>query len=228
MKLILWDIDGTLLSTGGVAAAAMREAMASVFGDAPVEERVSYAGKTDSQILLDSYRHVTLDALAGHVRQVGDAYLALLDERRALLIERSRILPGVFTTLRALQGRALQGVLTGNMARIARFKLEALGLLEFLDLEASAFGDDHHQRGELVAVAARRAEARYGRPFAPADIVVVGDTPNDIACARSGAARAVAVATGAFDLDALRAYAPDALLPNLEAPGALEAILKGE
>jgi phosphoglycolate phosphatase len=225
VKLVLWDIDGTLLSTGGVAAAAMREAMASVFGDAPVEERVSYAGKTDSQILLDSYRHVRLEELAGHVERVGDAYMALLDARRELLVERSLVLPGVLPALRALRGRALQGVLTGNIARVARFKLEALDLVEFIDLAASAFGDDHHQRSELVAVAAGRAERRYGRPFAPPEIVIVGDTPNDIACARAGGARAVAVATGAFSLDELRAHNPDALLPSLETPGALDAIL---
>jgi phosphoglycolate phosphatase-like HAD superfamily hydrolase len=225
VKLVLWDIDGTLLSTGGVAAAAMREAMASVFGHVPAEERVSYAGKTDSQILLESYRHVTLEALAGHMEQVSSIYVELLDARRALLVERSLVLPGVPAMLQALRGRALQGLLTGNIARVARFKLDALGLLEHIDLAASAFGDDHHQRGELVAVAARRAAARYGRSFAPGEIVIVGDTPNDIACARAGGARAVAVATGAFGLDELREHNPDALLPNLEAPGALEAIL---
>ena len=224
-KLILWDIDGTLLSTGGVAAAAMREALAQTFGSAPSEERVSYAGKTDLQILVESLPHLSVEAVQQRFDRFATVYLGLLVDRQADLMARSRVMPGVIELLRQLRGRSFQGLLTGNIATVARHKLHILGLLEYLDLEAGAFGGDHHTRPALLPIAAARAAQRYGRPFTGSDMVIVGDTPNDILCGRSGGARTVAVATGAFSLDDLRAYQPDVLLPNLADPRALEAIV---
>jgi phosphoglycolate phosphatase-like HAD superfamily hydrolase len=224
-KLILWDIDGTLLTTGGVAANAMREALAQIFGDTPVQERSSYAGKTDRQILLDALPHLSSEAVFGEFERFGGIYLDLLTRRRDDLLARSKCMPGATQTLQQLQGRAYQAVLTGNMAAIARHKLAALELLHYLDLEASAFGSDHHERPQLLPIAAQRASRRYGRSFAGADIVIVGDTPNDILCGRSGGARTVAVATGPFSVEELQACEPDVVLPNLEHPGAIAAIL---
>jgi phosphoglycolate phosphatase len=98
---------------------------------------------------------------------------------------------------------------------VARLKLECVGLLHMLDVAAGAYGDDHHHRPELVPVAAARARERYGRPFAGRQIVVVGDTPFDIACGKANGARTVAVATGPFSADELLGHGPDALLPDL-------------
>jgi phosphoglycolate phosphatase-like HAD superfamily hydrolase len=224
-KLILWDIDGTLMTTGGVAAAAMRDSMTKLFGAPPPSDRLSYAGKTDSQIILETYPAITPADLALAVQGFGESYAALLHERRALLEERTKAMPGVPTLLRELVPHARQGVLTGNMAHIARLKLSLLDLLDLLDLEASAFGDDHHHRPNLLPIAATRAARRFGRPFAPTEIVVVGDTPNDIACGKAGGARTVAVATGSFTVEQLATYQPDAVLATLSDPGALAAIL---
>jgi phosphoglycolate phosphatase len=117
-------------------------------------------------------------------------------------------------------------LLTGNLAPVARLKLRMMSLVEFFDFESGAYGSDSPRRTDLPLIAAERAARRYGRVFAGPDIVIVGDTPNDIACARAVGARAVAVATGPFSVDELRLHAPDAVLPDLTDTGAaLTAIL---
>jgi len=109
----------------------------------------------------------------------------------------------------------VQSVLTGNLQPIARIKLDLMGLSRFLDLESGAYGSDHHRRTELAPIAAARAAQRYGRAFAGADVVVIGDTPHDIDCGRAAGARTIAVATGPFSADALRTHGADIVLDNL-------------
>ncbi|MEN9938723.1 MAG: hypothetical protein RLZZ387_5302 [Chloroflexota bacterium] len=226
-KLILWDIDGTLIYSGGVAGECMREAMAQVYGGASDNERRSYAGKTDQQIIFETFADRDQAELVGGLAAFGAAYIELLSARRDELAARGRVLDGVMVALeRVGAGEVVQTVLTGNMAPVARLKLELTGLLHHFDLEVGAYGSDHHRRSELVPIAAARAAVRYGRPYAGTDVVVIGDTPHDIACARAAGARAVAVATGPFSLADLTAYAPDAALPGLaDTEAALAAIL---
>jgi len=134
--------------------------------------------------------------------------------------------PGTAALLAHLQAHAIQAPLTGNVAPIARLKLDWLGLLPFMHLEVGAYGDDHHERAQLVPIAAERAAEHYGRPFTGRDIVVVGDTPHDIRCGKLNGTRTVAVATGPYTCDELAAHQPDATLPNLnDFDAALAAIL---
>lgn len=224
-KLILWDIDSTLLTTSGIAAAAMREALHQRYGSAPGEDRSIYAGKTDRQIILETFPHLTPDAVEHEIEAFGTIYLQLLRDRHIDVQTQGRVLPGAREALEYFHGRVYQGVLTGNIASVAHYKLETLDLLQFIDLEASAFGSDHHDRPALLPIALERAAKRYHRMFLPEDVVVVGDTPNDIACGQAGGARTVAVATGIFGADELRSYQPDLVLLSLDAPGALESIL---
>lgn len=226
-KLVLWDIDGTLLYSGGVAGECMREAMTRVYGRASDNERRSYAGKTDQQIIMETFPDLAPAQIADRLEEFTALYVELLSARRGDLAARGRVLEGVLTALERVGGReVVQSVLTGNLAPVARLKLELTGLLKHFDLEVGAFGSDHHHRPELVAIAAARAERRYGRPYRGKDVVVIGDTPNDIACARAAGARAVAVATGPFTLADLAANGPDAALPNLaDTETALFAIL---
>jgi phosphoglycolate phosphatase len=225
-RLILWDIDGTLLTTDGIAAAAMQAAMREVLGPLPPLPRSAYAGKTDWQIIQEHFPHLAAESIGEQLVAVGNAYLALLEPQRPDLLARSRLMPGVRQTLAALAPQAYQAPLTGNMAMIAQIKLEVLDLLGYLDMAAGAFGDDHHDRVRLVDVAIGRAEQRYGRRFAGSEIVVVGDTPNDIRCGRANGARTVAVATGVYSLDELREHTPDALLADLgDTQAAVAAIL---
>ncbi len=226
-KLILWDIDGTLLYSGGVAGEAMRAAMEHVYGPAPIAERYSYAGKTDQQIILESFAERTHADLLPMLERFTSTYMGELEARRAAFLARGRVLDGVGAVLKRLAAApVVQSVLTGNLLPIARFKLELLGLITYLDLDAGAYGSDHHLRTNLVPIAAARAERRYGRPFAQRDVVVIGDTPNDIDCGRAAGARTVAVATGPFGVDDLRAHGADVVLPSLaDTETVLEAIL---
>ncbi len=227
-RLILWDLDGTLLSTDGIAAAAMRAALREVVGpDIPVA-RTAYAGKTDWQIIRDSLPDLPLATISERLHEFKAAYLSRLEGQQVSLAARSQVYPGVVAILEALGATAYQAPLTGNIAAAARLKLASVNLLHLLDLEAGAYGDDHYHRPELVPIAVRRAEARYGQTFSGSQIVVVGDTPHDIACGRANGARTVAVATGPFDLDSLIAEGPDVALSDLrDTNAAIAAVLGG-
>lgn len=225
--LILWDIDGTLLSTNGIAAEAMRAAMREVVGPAAPMARTSYAGKTDWQIIRESLPTLPPEQIGARLHEFAAAYLSRLGGQHAELAARSRLFPGVVAALEALGGLARQAPLTGNIAAVARLKLECVGLLALLDVAAGAYGDDHHHRPELVPIAARRAGERYGRAFAGRQIVIVGDTPHDITCGQANGARTVAVATGPYSLAELQSHGPDALLPDLSDTEAVVAAVLG-
>jgi phosphoglycolate phosphatase-like HAD superfamily hydrolase len=226
-KLILWDIDGTLIDSGGVAGECMRAAMEQVYGRPSGSERRAYAGKTDQQIILETFADHEQAEILGRLDAFSAAYLELLHARRAELAARGRVLDGVMAALERIgRGEVVQSVLTGNLAPVARLKLELTGLLQHFDLEVGAFGSDHHQRRELVPLAAARAARRYGRPYVGQNVVVIGDTPNDIDCGRAAGARTVAVASGPFCVADLAAHDPDAVLPSLaDTDAAVRAIL---
>ena len=226
-KLILWDIDGTLIYSGGVAGVAMRAAMEQVYGPTSAVERQAYAGKTDQQIILETFADRAHADLVPLLDQFIAAYLHELEARRAEFLAHGRILDGVTATLDRLATLpVIQSLLTGNLLPIARFKLDLLGLSHYFDFDAGAFGSDHHMRANLVPIAAGRAAQRYGRPFSGQDVIVIGDTPNDIDCGRAARARTVAVATGPFSVEELRAHGADAVLASLaDTDAAIHAIL---
>lgn len=226
-KLVLWDIDGTLLYSGGVAGEAMRAAMTRVYGRPSDNERRSYAGKTDQQIILETFPERSPEELLSRLDEFTAAYLDILSAWEDAFRTRGRVLEGAIEILQQLRARGVvQSLLTGNLAPVAHLKLRMMSLIEFFDFESGAYGSDSPRRMDLPSIAAERAARRYGRVFAGPDIVIVGDTPNDIACARAVGARAVAVATGPFGVEELRTHAPDAVLPDLTDTGAaLTAIL---
>ena len=227
-KLVLWDIDGTLMYSGGVAGEAMRAAMLHVYGSFSAEERHQYAGKTDQQIILEAFADRGHDDLLGELELFTATYIEELGRRRAEFLARGRVLAGVAQALERLAAEpVVQSVLTGNLQPIARIKLDMMRLADHLDLDVGAYGSDHHRRASLVPIAAARAERRYGRPFAGPDVIVIGDTPNDIDCGRASGARTVAVATGPFSVDELRAHGADAVLADLSDTGAAIAAILG-
>ena len=228
MKLVLWDIDGTLLYSGGVAGAAMRTALTRVYGRPSHDDRRGYAGKTDQQIILETFPDHDAAELLARVPQFAAEYLALLEAQAQELAARGGALPGAAAALHHLSSLpVVQTVLTGNLQPVAALKLRLVGLTEHLQLAIGAFGSDHHQRNALPAVALRRAAASLGRAFAASDVVVIGDTPNDVACGRYAGARTVAVATGPFGRGELAAHAPDAILDDLTDPAAVAAAVLG-
>jgi phosphoglycolate phosphatase len=226
-KLILWDIDGTLIYSGGVAGAAMRVAMEQVYGRASAAERHTYAGKTDQQIILEAFADRARADLLPLLDQFTAAYLHELDARRAEFLAHGRVLDGVVAALDRLATLpVVQSLLTGNLLPIARFKLDLLGLSSYFDFDTGAFGSDHHIRANLVPIAAGRAAQRYGRPFSGKDVVVIGDTPNDIDCGRAAGVCTVAVATGPFSVAELQAHGADVVLESLaDSDAAIHAIL---
>jgi phosphoglycolate phosphatase-like HAD superfamily hydrolase len=205
--LVLWDVDGTLVRTAGHGRYAFEEAFETVVGRTP--EPVDYAGRTDKQI--------ALMMLAGddrHLERVLEELEGALELRKEAMRVEGYAYPGVAEVLEALHGRddVIQSLLTGNIKANAIAKVSAFGLERWLDFDVGAYGSDpHEERSDLVAVARRRATDKYSEPTGA---VLVGDTPLDVRAAHDAGARAVAVATGFADPQALRASRPDAYLED--------------
>jgi phosphoglycolate phosphatase len=226
--LVLWDVDGTLLSSDGISAATMRETMREIVGPAAPIARIDYAGKTDWQIIRESLPGLSPDLINLRLHEFIAAYTRRFEAQRVALAARARLFPGVVAALEALSGTVRQAPLTGNVTSVARLKLESVGLLTWLDVAAGAYGDDHHHRPALVPIAAARAAERYGRSFSDRQIVIVGDTPHDIACGQANGTRTVAVATGPYSLAELSSHNPDVVLPNLlDTAAVVNAVLGG-
>lgn len=208
MRLLLFDIDGTLLLKASAEhATSMREALRQVHGLAdPSAAHVSPAGRTDGdiarQILLRSgVSAERIDARAAEVRDVACREFG----HRCPPDLRGHVAPGMPELLDELAGRGdvRMALLTGNFEPVARLKLERAGLGHHFPAGQGAFGSDHEDRAALPPIARRRAAAN-GRPHPRADTVVIGDTPNDVACARADGVRCLAVATGPYPAEALR------------------------
>jgi phosphoglycolate phosphatase-like HAD superfamily hydrolase len=216
--LVLWDVDGTLVASGGHGRYAFEEAFFEVVGRMP--DHVDYAGRTDHQIALEM-----LGGSEDHLPAVLEQLVVKMAERKEALAAEGHVYPGVPETLRALHEAdgVINSLLTGNLEANAAVKVGAFGLERWLDFEAGAYGSDpHERRSDLVAIARRRAADKYGETTGA---VLVGDTPLDVLAAREAGARAVAVATGFADLDALRESEPDALLQDLsDTDAAIRAI----
>jgi phosphoglycolate phosphatase len=216
-KLVLFDIDGTLVSAQGAGSRAFRRAMMEVFGETGPIDSYDFHGRTDPQIARELLRLAGLEDAAID-RRLPDLWGAYLREL-AVELERPesevRVLDGVGALLDALHatGEHLVALLTGNIEPGARLKLGAAGLWERFDF--GAYGSDHERRDRLPAVAVRRARERVGVDFRGRDIVIVGDTPFDVSCGRSLGVWAVAVATGKHSTGELAAVGADVVLPDL-------------
>jgi phosphoglycolate phosphatase-like HAD superfamily hydrolase len=212
--LVLWDIDGTLVDTAGHGRGAFEEAFESLFGRRPVG-RVEMAGRTDHQIALSILEHNRVERAESHVPRLWDALADALAAKLPEIRAEGAAQPGARAALEALaaRGDVVQALLTGNIEANAAVKLGAFGLDSLVDLEVGGYGSDPHDaRGDLVAIARARAARKYG---AVRQVVLVGDTPLDVAAARAAGARAVAVATGPYAEAELAAARPDALLADL-------------
>jgi phosphoglycolate phosphatase-like HAD superfamily hydrolase len=208
MLLVLWDVDGTLVHTAGHGRHAFEEAFRAVLGREPGD--VEFAGRTDHEIAL-----AMLDGDRRHLSRVLEKLAGALEARRDAVRAEGHAYRGVPEVLEALHGRpdVVQSLLTGNIESNAALKVSAFGLERWLDFEVGAYGSDpHERRSDLVAVARRRAAAKYAEPTGA---VLVGDTPLDVRAAHEAGARAVAVMTGFADPAALRGAQPEALLDDL-------------
>ncbi|MDG5768189.1 HAD family hydrolase [Balneolales bacterium ANBcel1] len=206
----LFDIDGTLLKVKNrVNRVVIQEVLNRLGVDREDVRTVDFAGRTDRAIftdLLDGYGDGLFDQVKRH-------YISALDA--SLRREDVHVLHGVESSLRYLAEKsAWTGLLTGNFARAAEIKISRTGLDNHFAF--GAFGDDHADRNDLPPNAMKALESFSGKAFRPADLVIIGDTPRDILCARSHGSPCVAVSTGHYTREQLRSYRPDALLNSLE------------
>ena len=215
-KLVLFDIDGTLVLTGGAGLRAMNRACAAIAARPDALDGIPVAGRTDRIILADVVARLGRPLDDRLLVELRDRYIANLGEE----IEHpghgvKAVMPGIRDLLDALAGRGevFVGLLTGNFEAGARIKLGHFDLWRYF--RCGAFGDDAADRNELVPFAVGRAVA-CGMPRpAPSDVLVVGDTPHDVACAKAASAVAVGVATGSFTAEALRTAGADVVFDDL-------------
>jgi phosphoglycolate phosphatase-like HAD superfamily hydrolase len=211
-RLLLWDIDGTLISTGAAGHRAIARATAARFEGGDLDG-VEIAGRTDLGIgrqILSKYHAPVNDE---SVHSFLDLYVEFLEEE--LPRGKGRVLPGVLELLEdtATKSDITLGLLTGNLERGAKLKLEHYDLWRFFAF--GAFADDHHDRNQLGAFALSRAHETTGIDFAPAQVDVIGDTGHDIACGKAFGARTIAVATGSWSREQLAEHNPDFLFDDL-------------
>ena len=213
MIVCLFDIDGTLVSTGGAGKAALEAALLDTFGLREIRGSVTYSGRTDTAICIDLLHMHDLPATPENRRNLHDAYLGQLP--RYLAERPGRILPGIAGLLEHLEARedVLLGLLTGNIRRGAALKLGHFNLYRYFPF--GGFGDEWHDRDEVARAALAATAEHLGEPAHPERVWVVGDTPLDIKCARAIGAKALAVATGLHPLTELAEHRPDLVMEDL-------------
>lgn len=223
-KLILWDIDGTLIVSHGAGARAMERALTRRFGVTCDLGVIDWAGRTDSWIVGEVFRHAGIPATPTNAHDYLETYLELLP-RELADGPQGQVLPGVLELLETLHQRpdVAQGLLTGNLRRGAEFKLTHYRVWHYF--EFGAFADDSPLRNDLGPHALRRARERHAVDFAPTDTFIIGDTPHDIECGKVIGAKTIAVATGRYSAAELSAHTPTAVFTDFSDPAAFLQVI---
>jgi phosphoglycolate phosphatase-like HAD superfamily hydrolase len=219
MYVFLFDIDGTLISSGGAGKAAMESALQMEFGLAKIQHNVPFSGRTDLAIGMELLRVHGFAGTDHNWLRLRSTYLNHLPA--SLARHQGRILPGIASLLENLAGRqnAVSGLLTGNIREGAHLKLGHYKLFHYFSV--GGYGDRHMDRNDVAHEALQAVQHRLGNRVTPDRIWIVGDTPLDIRCARAIRAKVAAVATGWHPLDELAAEKPDLLFPDLSNADAL-------
>ena len=209
-KLILFDIDGTLVSTGGAGTRSMNLAFHELFGIQDAFKNIPMAGKTDIQIMKEGLKTHGLPRMDGNVEKMMNGYIKFLQMEIDNPLR--YVMPGIRETLEWLNTMNMSiGLLTGNLEKGAKIKLSAFNLNEYFT--DGAFGSDDEDRDRLLPIALDRFSEK-GLSFSPDDCIVVGDTPRDVRCAKIHGASCIAVATGPYSKDALLATEADMVLDS--------------
>ena len=212
-KFVLFDIDGTLIDSGGAGARALNRALDGLTGIANGFRGIDFAGKTDLQIIQEGLDRLGFQSQNGLFRSLIDRYLQGL--RAEVPRSRGHIKPGVQGLLQGLRDREgiSIGLLTGNLEEGARIKLDPFGLNTFFPI--GAFGSDDPDRNRLLPIAVERFFEREGISVPYRNCIVIGDTPRDVTCAHAHGGRCLAVATGPYTVEELQRTEPDLVLPDL-------------
>lgn len=226
-RILLFDIDGTLLDPAGEGSVCLRRALEDVYGQAGPIDSYDMSGKTDWQIVTDLMR---MDGMGEEVVEAGreaafSAYARHVAAAAPLF--KMALLPGVRSLLAELlqDDRFIMGLLTGNVREAVPHKLRAVGI-DPTWFSFGAFGSEHLDRNKLPALALHRLSQILGQAVLPEEALIIGDTPRDIACARYGGLKVLCVATGRYDQDALSEHDPDYLLSDLQDTAAVLEIFK--
>jgi len=221
VRLILFDVDGTLIRTHGAGVKAFAQAFASEFGIPNGTERLQFAGRTDRSLVREMFLNHGLAPSAENCRRFFESYVFWLDHLMAQC--NGEVCPGVGEFIRGWEGRPqppLLGLLTGNIRLGAEIKLRHFDLWRKFRL--GGFADDHEDRDQIAVVALERARRTLGADLRGEQILVVGDTPHDIRCGRAIGAQVLAVATGGTARDQLQEHQPDWLVDDLQGVSADE------
>lgn len=214
-KLVLFDIDGTIMNTDAGGAGSCQKALETVFGKTVPLADYSMSGKTDTQIVLDLMERVGVsrEETTSKLDEINDLYIGHLSKE--VDTWDPEICPGIPEILDVLVDHedVVLGLLTGNIIKGAEVKLNRVGLWSYF--KTGAFGDRAPERKMLPDIAQKTAKELTGKVFEGKDMVVIGDTPNDVLCGRHLDVRSIAVATGSFDLATLKSYDPDYLFADL-------------
>jgi phosphoglycolate phosphatase len=212
-RLVLWDIDGTIIVSHGAGFRAMARALTERFGATVDMKEIDWAGRTDSWIAGEVLRVVGLPDTSENIRAFLEAYLEILpQELRAG--RAGHVLPGILELLETLRLRTdvVQGLLTGNLQRGAEIKLTHHQVWHYF--EFGAYADDSHLRNDLGPHAVRRATERHAVEFHPDRTYIIGDTPHDIECGKVIGAQTIAVATGKYSIEELAGHKPTAVFSD--------------
>ncbi|MEO0453714.1 MAG: HAD family hydrolase [Verrucomicrobiota bacterium] len=222
-KLLLWDIDGTLVWTGRAGEYAMNRGFEVVFGHQADVHAVDYAGRTDRWIFRALINHYGKPDTDESLARFQDAYLSLLKEE--LPLRNGYVYEGILELLNWAENQEgiQQALLTGNLQAGAKSKLSHYQLWEYFPF--GAFADDSELRNDLGPAALDRAEKQLGVRYDPSAVYVIGDTPHDIEVAKKTGTQAVAVATGKYSIDELAAHEPDFLFEDFSDVTAVQAAL---
>ncbi len=214
VKLVLFDIDGTLVHTGHAGTQAFTKTFATEFKTADGIEKMKFAGRTDVNLVREFFGYSNIPATPENFQRFFERYVFWLDH--ILAQSQTRICPGVWELLRDLRSLSeppIIGLLTGNIRLGAEIKLRHFNLWE--QFEFGGFADDHEERDLIAAAAHARSHRVLGKKLRGEEIVVVGDTPFDIRCGRAIGAKVLAVATGGATLDELKKCQPDWVVEDL-------------
>jgi len=223
VRLVLFDIDGTLVRTSGAGVKAFAKVFATEFGAVDGFERLKFAGRTDYSIVREFFGVHQIAPSRENFARFFERYIFWLDH--LLRQSRCEVCVGVadfIQGLRELPEPPVLGLLTGNIQLGAEIKLRHLGLWD--TFTTGAFADDHEQRDQIAAIARDRGGRMLGRELRGEEVLVIGDTPLDIRCARAIDARVIAVATGGATLSELQQHSPDWVVENLSRVSPAEVV----
>ena len=215
VRLVLFDIDGTLVHTGGAGIKAFAKVFATEFGVANGVEKMKFAGRTDVNLVREFFTMNGIETREENFGRFFERYVFWLDQ--ILHHSETKACPGVLEfmqSLRALPNPPRLGLLTGNIRLGAEIKLRHFDLWE--EFEMGGFADDHEDRDQIAHAALKRGSRVLGHELRGEQVLVIGDTPLDIRCARAIGAKALAVATGGATLDELKRHQPDWAVEDLK------------